>query len=64
MAPTRTFTLRSLRGQLTLWFSGLTLLTLLCVGLDPEPAKFPAHWRGDAARIFADEIRAITRGNG
>lgn len=30
MAPTRTFTLRSLRGQLTLWFSGLTLL---CVGL-------------------------------
>lgn len=33
MAPTRTFTLRSLRGQLTLWFSGLTLLTLLCVGL-------------------------------
>jgi len=33
MAPTRTFTLYSLRGQLTLWFSGLSLLTLLCVGL-------------------------------
>lgn len=30
--PSR-FTLRSLRGQLTLWFSGLSLLTLLCVGL-------------------------------
>jgi orotidine-5'-phosphate decarboxylase len=26
--------------------------SLLCVGLDPEPAKFPRHWRGDAARIF------------
>src|SRR5512138_895754 len=26
--------------------------TLLCVGLDPEPAKFPEPWRGDAARIF------------
>ena len=33
MAQTRTFSLRSLRGQLTLWFSGLSLLTLLCVGL-------------------------------
>ena len=33
MAPTRTFTLYSLRGQLTLWFGGLSLLTLLCVGL-------------------------------
>ncbi len=33
MAQKRTFTLRSLRGQLTLWFSGLSLLTLLCVGL-------------------------------
>ena len=26
--------------------------SMLCVGLDPEPAKFPLHWRGDAARIF------------
>ena len=26
--------------------------SLLCVGLDPEPARFPAAWRGDAARLF------------
>ena len=26
--------------------------SLLCVGLDPEPAKFPAGWAGDASRIF------------
>ena len=26
--------------------------SMLCVGLDPEPAKFPGAWRGDAARIF------------
>lgn len=26
--------------------------SLLCVGLDPEPAKFPTHWRGDASKIF------------
>ena len=26
--------------------------SLLCVGLDPEPDRFPAPWRGDAARIF------------
>jgi orotidine-5'-phosphate decarboxylase len=26
--------------------------SLLCVGLDPEPAKFPGAWRGDAGRIF------------
>lgn len=26
--------------------------SMLCVGLDPEPAKFPAGMRGDAARIF------------
>jgi len=26
--------------------------SLLCVGLDPEPAKFPGGWKGDAARIF------------
>ena len=26
--------------------------SLLCVGLDPEPAKFPAALRGDASKIF------------
>jgi orotidine-5'-phosphate decarboxylase len=26
--------------------------SMLCVGLDPEPARFPAAWRGDASRIF------------
>ena len=26
--------------------------SLLCVGLDPEPAKFPGAWKGDAHRIF------------
>ena len=26
--------------------------SLLCVGLDPEPAKFPGAWKGDATRIF------------
>jgi orotidine-5'-phosphate decarboxylase len=26
--------------------------SLLCVGLDPEPARFPGAWRGDATRIF------------
>ena len=26
--------------------------SLLCIGLDPEPARFPLRWRGDAARIF------------
>jgi orotidine-5'-phosphate decarboxylase len=26
--------------------------SLLCVGLDPEPARFPTPWRGDPARIF------------
>ena len=26
--------------------------SLLCVGLDPEPAKFPGHWRGDASKIY------------
>jgi orotidine-5'-phosphate decarboxylase len=25
--------------------------SLLCVGLDPDPAKFPAGWQGDAGRI-------------
>ena len=26
--------------------------SLLCVGLDPEPAKFPGPWRDDPSRIF------------
>jgi orotidine-5'-phosphate decarboxylase len=26
--------------------------SLLCVGLDPEPAKFPAPWQADPSRIF------------
>jgi orotidine-5'-phosphate decarboxylase len=26
--------------------------SMLCVGLDPEPAKFPGAWRGDASKIF------------
>ena len=26
--------------------------SLLCVGLDPEPARFPLAWRGDSRRIF------------
>ena len=26
--------------------------SLLCVGLDPEPARFPGAWKGDASRIF------------
>ena len=26
--------------------------SLLCVGLDPEPARFPLHLRGDASKIF------------
>jgi orotidine-5'-phosphate decarboxylase len=25
--------------------------SLLCVGLDPDPAKFPGKWRGDASKI-------------
>jgi orotidine-5'-phosphate decarboxylase len=26
--------------------------SMLCVGLDPEPTKFPVHWRNDANKIF------------
>ena len=32
--------------------------TLLCVGLDPEPAKFPAHLRGNPDAVF-EFCRAI-----
>jgi orotidine-5'-phosphate decarboxylase len=33
---------------------------MLCVGLDPDPAKFPAPWTNDPARIF-DFCAAIVR---
>ena len=26
--------------------------SMVCVGLDPEPARFPGELRGDASRIF------------
>jgi orotidine-5'-phosphate decarboxylase len=26
--------------------------SMLCVGLDPEPARFPGAWRGDASRLY------------
>ena len=26
--------------------------SLLCVGLDPEPARFPGKWKGDTRRIY------------
>jgi orotidine-5'-phosphate decarboxylase len=26
--------------------------SMLCVGLDPEPSRFPGAWKGDAAKIF------------
>ena len=26
--------------------------SMLCVGLDPEPARLPGAWKGDASRIF------------
>ncbi|NPC58255.1 orotidine-5'-phosphate decarboxylase [Caenimonas soli] len=26
--------------------------SMLCVGLDPEPARFPAHLKGDASKIY------------
>lgn len=26
--------------------------SMLCVGLDPEPSKFPGGWKGDAGRIY------------
>lgn len=26
--------------------------SMLCVGLDPEPTKFPTHWQNDTSKIF------------
>jgi orotidine-5'-phosphate decarboxylase len=26
--------------------------SMLCVGLDPEPSKFPLAWRGDSRRVY------------
>ena len=26
--------------------------SMLCVGLDPEPTRFPARYKGDANRIY------------
>jgi orotidine-5'-phosphate decarboxylase len=26
--------------------------SMVCVGLDPDPAKFPHHWRADTSKIF------------
>jgi orotidine-5'-phosphate decarboxylase len=26
--------------------------SMLCVGLDPEPSRFPGSWKGDASRIY------------
>jgi len=26
--------------------------SMLCVGLDPEPAKFPGAWKGDAGKVY------------
>ena len=38
------------RGQLVAAQAANT--SLLCVGLDPEPARFPGGWKDDPARIF------------
>ncbi len=37
--------------------------SMLCVGLDPEPARFPGAWQGDASRIhdFCAAIAEATR---
>jgi orotidine-5'-phosphate decarboxylase len=32
--------------------AGLQNHSMLCVGLDPEPAKFPATFKGDASKIY------------
>jgi orotidine-5'-phosphate decarboxylase len=34
--------------------------SMLCVGLDPDPARFPGAWKGDASRIH-DFCAAIVR---
>ena len=26
--------------------------SMLCVGLDPDPARFPGHLKGDASKIY------------
>jgi orotidine-5'-phosphate decarboxylase len=38
--------------------TGLAHRSMLCVGLDPDPARFPMGWAGDTRRIF-DFCRAI-----
>lgn len=37
--------------------------SMLCVGLDPEPSKFPAPWTGDASKIavFCERIVDATK---
>ena len=32
--------------------AGLRSNSMLCVGLDPDPARFPLAWRNDSSRIF------------
>jgi orotidine-5'-phosphate decarboxylase len=32
--------------------AGRSNQSMLCVGLDPEPSKFPAHLQGDASKIY------------
>jgi orotidine-5'-phosphate decarboxylase len=36
----------------TLQAASLRNDSTLCVGLDPEPAKFPGAWKGDASKVF------------
>jgi orotidine-5'-phosphate decarboxylase len=36
----------------TLRAAALRNASMLCVGLDPEPAKFPGAWKGDASKAF------------
>jgi len=36
----------------TLAAAGTRHESMLCVGLDPEPAKFPGAWQNDATRIY------------
>jgi orotidine-5'-phosphate decarboxylase len=37
--------------------------SLLCVGLDPDPARFPEAMRGDASRIFEFCAAIVARTN-